>query len=102
MTTNYNLDLAADVGPDEIASRLQVLIGGEVYTEGKFLGVRARPVDALIMPQANPVTREWFLEDWGIDSKIRISFILNESVPDDEFLAGRRSFSIASVRLGED
>ena len=37
MTTNYYCDLDTDASPDEIAARLQSLIGGTIDTGGKSI-----------------------------------------------------------------
>jgi hypothetical protein len=102
MTTNYYCDLDADVSPGEIADRLQISIGGTIDTEGKFLRIRTGALESRIITETDPNVREWFLEDWGLDPKISVGFTLDESVPDDEQDAGRRDFSVASARLGED
>jgi hypothetical protein len=102
MTTNYYCDLDSDASPDEIAARLQALIGGTIDTGGKFLRVIAGALDARIITETDPNVREWFREDWGLDSKISVGFTLDESLPEGEQDAGHRNFSVASARLGED
>jgi hypothetical protein len=102
MTTNYYCDLDTDASPGEIAERLQTLIGGRIDSGGKFLRVTNEALDSRIIIETDPDVREWFREDWGLDAKISIGFILNESVSDDEQDAGRRNFSVASARLSED
>jgi hypothetical protein len=102
MTTNYYCDLDTDANSDEIAARLQALLGGTIDAGGKFLRVTTGAVAARIITEPDPNVREWFREDWGLDSKISVGFTLDESVPDDEQDAGRRNFSVVSARLGED
>lgn len=102
MTTNYYCDLDTDVSPDEIAERLQTLIGGTIDSGGKFLRVTNGALDSRIIIETDPNVREWFREDWGLDAKISVGFTLDESAPDDEQDAGRRNFSVASARLSED
>lgn len=102
MSTDYYCDLATDVGTEEVASRLMTELGGTIEVRGNLLQVVTAVVCGVIMTEIDPVAREWFLEDWGIDSKISISFSLDRSAPDQEYYAGRRDFTIASVRLAED
>jgi hypothetical protein len=101
MTTNYYCDLDTDAGPEEITGRLQALIGGTIVTGGKFLRVAAGALDSRIITETDPIVREWFKDDWGLDSKISVGFTLNESAPRDEYDAGRRDLSVASAWLGE-
>jgi hypothetical protein len=102
MTTNYYCDLDTDVDPDEVVARLRALTGGTISTGGKFPRVTTGALESRIMKEADPVVREWFLEDWGLDPKISVGFTLSESVPADEYDAGRRNFSVASAKLSED
>jgi hypothetical protein len=102
VTTNYYCDLDTDAGPDEVAARLRASMGGTIDTGGTVLRVRTGALDARIITETDPDVREWFVEDWGLDSKISIGFTVDESAPESEQEAGRRNFSVASAELGEN
>jgi|SRR4051794_18176236 hypothetical protein len=102
MSIDYVCDLATDASVAEIASRVRDLIGGTIEAEEDQTTVVTGAVAANIRAITDARTREWSIEDWGIDPRIEISFTLNRAASEPESLAGRRDFTIASVKLGEE
>jgi hypothetical protein len=102
MSIDYVCDIDTDASTDDIASRVQALIGGTVTVEEDQIIIITNTIFANIRAITDARTREWSIADWGIDPRIEISFSIDRSVPEDESLAGRQDFTIASVKLGED
>lgn len=102
MSIDYVCDLDTDASIPEIASRVQVLIGGTLTTEEEqimvvtnaiFANIRAihrSPHQGMVPPGLGnrPANRNFFQpERFGAGGRS---------------LAGRRDFTLASVKLGED
>ncbi len=102
MTTNYYCDLATDADLDDVAARTATYLDSPVQVEGAFRRIATTVLFAQIKTITDPRRREWFFADWLIDSRVRISFWLDEKASEQEQFAGLRQLCITSVRLAED